>query len=293
DAYPFFDAPAMTAEEYCSAHGIEIVPLPDAAAQFQAKFDEDETEDAIGMASLESLIGLGTGKREKKPVLAIDPTEADTAQSLEAQLPDFAKYTGRNHIPTDLSPSDILPSALPADFGRLPCETLPEATQLHMPPAGPSAGESKLPIGFAHKDEAIHHQEDSRHLVMQRGSRASGHPAATGNQQEAEAPLDLLQFDCLEGPNSGNPAAACGLTIHEEAGDKLPWPTGAPGATEPRQTLVQKPARHAIRVIAASVQSGNGTHKPPTTLRGAELILRLAHAMITLLTSMKRWSARR
>lgn len=98
DAYPFFDAPAMTVEEYCMANGITPAIDAQAASEFEEDFGEDASQVAHGLASLESLMSMGGKKKEKKPVLTIEPEEADTAESLEMQ--EAADFDGieREHL---------------------------------------------------------------------------------------------------------------------------------------------------------------------------------------------------
>ncbi|MDG2005266.1 MAG: hypothetical protein P8J20_18235 [Novosphingobium sp.] len=128
DAYPFFDAAAMTVGEYCQDGRAELPGEALADEEFGDEFAEDALESAApgGMASLESMLGIGGSKKEKKPVLMIDPDEADTIEklelplemALEMPLPVAAESEEREHI----MPSVDLGAVAPTEEVELPPE---------------------------------------------------------------------------------------------------------------------------------------------------------------------------
>ena len=173
DAYPFFDAPAMTIEEY-RQNGHAMTEAPSAAATRENMDFDDEVPESVepgGMASLESLMGIGGSKKEKKPVLTIDPDEADTAESLEMPgLEDAGAQAGdRRHImpsidlgdgpPPAQSEQPAIPEAfetespqplVPEELGaNAAAEPLPFEPLERFEPLGFDAGEAPSPIDFS------------------------------------------------------------------------------------------------------------------------------------------------
>jgi hypothetical protein len=117
DAYPFFDAPAMTIDE-CLQDGAATQADNAAISEFDGEPENvaPASEFAGSMASLESLIGLGEKKKEKKPVLILDPDEADTAESLEMAVAAAGETQERLHI----MPSLDLGAGPPPDYAEPP-----------------------------------------------------------------------------------------------------------------------------------------------------------------------------
>lgn len=71
DAYPFFDAPVMTCDEYLDDGALQVVNHASAASSDESETEEQEVASLVGMA------GLGTHReKSKKMALVLDGEEA-------------------------------------------------------------------------------------------------------------------------------------------------------------------------------------------------------------------------
>jgi hypothetical protein len=195
DAYPFFDAPAMTVEEYCMANGITPAIEAEAASEFEEDFGEDAPQVAHGLASLESLMSMGGKKKEKKPVLTIDPDEADTAESLELQeAADFDAIERERLVPAASYESGEEHEI--AGHGWQEAPAIPHGEAAQPPVPGEFRPEDAEEFGM----EAVAAWQDDMQW-------APAPPAEDDDEPAAPAPID---FGAYRDP----PPA--GLTDHEE-----------------------------------------------------------------------------
>jgi hypothetical protein len=112
DAYPFFDAPVMTCEEYLDDGALRVVEHAPAAA---ATFD-DEAEEAAEAASLVDIAGLGAHREKtKKMALVLAGEEAENPLGMAADLVAQAAFD-----PSSVDISRFMPDA--ADFRNEPDE---------------------------------------------------------------------------------------------------------------------------------------------------------------------------
>jgi hypothetical protein len=123
-AYPFFDAPVMSSEEYLEGNGVE--PVTSDSAQ-----DSLETEEAVEESSgYQSLLSLSIRRTDKKPVLLLDSAEA-AADAHANELAAMQRFSE---------------PAMPVEIG-LPVEI--ETPAIEMPePVEPAAS-------FAQSDESV------------------------------------------------------------------------------------------------------------------------------------------
>ncbi|MCB2059648.1 MAG: hypothetical protein R3E09_17600 [Novosphingobium sp.] len=87
EVYPFFDAPVMTSEEYRHdgqvepvADGPKMYPIDDEESDVQEPDEQEVEADGLGY---NSLLSIGVRSPKKKPVIALDPEEAQAATQLE------------------------------------------------------------------------------------------------------------------------------------------------------------------------------------------------------------------
>jgi hypothetical protein len=111
DAYPFFDAPVMTCEEYLDDGALQIVEHASAASA-----DDSEFEEPGEAASLVDIAGLGAHRETtKKMALVLDGAEADNPLGMADDLVAQAAFD-----PTSVDISRFMPDA--ADFRNEPDE---------------------------------------------------------------------------------------------------------------------------------------------------------------------------
>ena len=398
DAYPFFDAPAMTIDEYrqdCNfASADENAPI----SRIDDEFDDDDgtgTARVGGMASLEGLTGMTGKKKEKKPVIMIDPSEADTVETLEMPDPAMAEAEERQHImpslelgagpppepaeppsedeltpQSDAEPTEwdqnepVVPTvptvpAVPVEFGAQDQPT-PIDFSAYGAPAPTDREEHKhaAPVNFISSEPPLPHdleaQEPSAPLDL--GAYESQPPDDDG-EQEPPAPLDRLssenaipesaspepemdpvgdgwdqeelgdskdwpapadwggdldmpgfpvdppvdevpsagpteqvgfddrsavadpfEIDQFASPDEPSPkgwASAYDLPTADETGDNLPRSVTAPDSHDEPRMEEPRPARHSIRVIAASVTNDRNAGSAKHAASGESPILRL------------------
>jgi hypothetical protein len=129
-AYPFFDAPVMSSEEYLEGSGVEPVTngVGQDSVDGEDAFASERAEEAS--SGYESLLSLSIRRTDKKPVLMLDSAEA-AADARANELDAMQRFSE---------------PAMPAEIG-LPVEI--ETPEIEMPePVEPAAG-------FAHDEPGI------------------------------------------------------------------------------------------------------------------------------------------
>ena len=82
DAYPFFDAPVMTCDEYLDDGALQVVEHA-SAASYDDEFDSEESE----VGSLLGIAGLGAHRESsKKMALVLDGDEAHNPLGMADEL---------------------------------------------------------------------------------------------------------------------------------------------------------------------------------------------------------------
>lgn len=164
DAYPFFDAPVMTCEEYRDDGALQIVEHVSAAWDDAGDFDEPEEA-----ASLVDIAGLGAHRETtKKMALVLEGDEAHNPLGMADELVAQAAFN-----PSSVDISRFMPDA--SDFRNEPDDE----------PSAPLDGSSDAPFEEAFEEpefpvDAVTAREPGSGLPFDQASPASGAADAQG-----------------------------------------------------------------------------------------------------------------
>jgi hypothetical protein len=244
DAYPFFDAPVMTCDEYLDDGALQVVEQ-----SAPARFDEFDAEEAEA-ASLLDIAGLGAHRGSaKKMALVLDGAEAHNPLGMADDLVAQAAFD-----PDSVDISRFLPDA--ADFRNEPDfepEAEPEPVDY---PAGATPDEDFEEQGYPVEaawpaqdeifaPEEITPPEDEAPVPMDGADLDEDRPAVDGEWRPPEWATELP--DEPAELSHGESVPATGLA-HERA---LPWQEPSPdlpfGHLSRPSASPPQPASHAIR----------------------------------------------
>ncbi|MBV1918942.1 MAG: hypothetical protein KUG65_12900 [Sphingomonadaceae bacterium] len=274
DAYPFFDAPVMTCDEYLNAGEVKVV---EAVTSVTASGDGDDfdSEEAEESASLISMVSTGRADGKKKMALALEGDEAANPLGMADELIAQAAFAPDSVDASQFMPRDIFAAAEPlsgvgdeppATHGgetdhadheeiKFPAEaTLTPGTEsdfaADLPAAGLGAGETQNPdLDAPHSAQGhapqpgFEEAQDGQHLDPAY-DWAETAPDGGGDDTGAIWPSSAESADAV---SADAPIASWQSTASDSESVRMPWhDQGSASPFSP--TLQQQPrASHSIR----------------------------------------------
>ncbi len=276
----------------------DVHTAPQAEPAMSAAFDAATASIPLQAGIEEAITPIDFGSIPSAQPIAFDdsqpPAPADGYNAGDALLP--GEYLS-NDFPQEeqpLEPGGIEPMG-PADFepeppmDRLPSESPdPAGGPTELQPFPPTSEPSPYPAGpgfdaLTEDWEAAPASPDANGMDLPGEVPLPNmdEPLDFSGNDGGEMPLDLDQFAEATGLDPQSWAAELDLPCNEETTDNPPVPAfEASDAAPPRERQPEpKPARHAIRVIAASVSNDGDAHRPQPARQDTSLVLLIVLAI--------------
>ncbi len=232
DAYPFFDAPVMTCDEYLDDGALQVVEHA-SAASYDDEFDSEESE----VGSLLGIAGLGAHRESsKKMALVLDGDEAHNPLGMADELVAQAAFE-----PNSVDISRFLPDV--SEFRNEPDEPTEADGQIEAEPElVPVAEQAILPDVAAdeldHRIDALEFPVDASPDLSPDLSSDPSHVDDAFEQLQIAEPADPPEAAPQEA-NEGRPTAQSAWHPPEWATEMLEPQATVPDATPDAETRDQ------------------------------------------------------